>query len=182
MITLRKFKTDDLALFWDIAYSDPNAEWTKWNGPYFKDILPTREEFINKIGPENYVNNSNRRLVIMNDQIIGAVSAYFEDGQLQSWLEAGIVIYRQNIWQQGVGSTAFKMWLAALFQQYPNLPHIGLTTWSGNKAMMRVSDKIGLKLEGQIRQVRWWQGKYWDSMKYGILREEMTALSSFGKM
>ncbi len=40
MIKLRQFKTEDLALFWETAYSDPQAEWTKWNGPYFKDVLP----------------------------------------------------------------------------------------------------------------------------------------------
>jgi RimJ/RimL family protein N-acetyltransferase len=74
------------------------------------------------------------------------------------------------------------MWLEILFEQYDSLPHIGLTTWSGNKAMMRVSEKLGLKLEGQIRQVRWWQGQYWDSMKYGILRNEMTPISPSGKI
>ena len=42
MIKLRQFKTEDLALFWETAYSDPQAEWTKWNGPYFKDVLPKR--------------------------------------------------------------------------------------------------------------------------------------------
>ena len=50
------------------------------------------------------------------------------------------------------------------------------------QAMMRVSEKLGLKLEGQIRQVRWWQGQYWDSMKYGILRNEMTPISPSGKI
>lgn len=47
---------------------------------------------------------------------------------------------------------------------------------------MRVSEKLGLKLEGQIRQVRWWQGQYWDSMKYGILRNEVTPISPSGKI
>ncbi|QEA58627.1 GNAT family N-acetyltransferase [Leuconostoc koreense] len=154
MIELRQFKTEDLALFWEVAYSDPQAEWTKWNGPYFKDVLPTKENFINSIGPERFVNNMNRRIILVDGQMIGAVSAYFEDGQLKSWLEVGIVIYQQATWRQGIGTCALSMWLKILFDQYGSLPHIGLTTWSGNKAMMRVSEKLGLKLEGRIRQVR----------------------------
>ncbi|MGR8824532.1 GNAT family N-acetyltransferase [Leuconostoc mesenteroides] len=182
MIKLRQFKTEDLALFWETAYSDPQAEWTKWNGPYFKNVLPKKDDFINNIGPERFVNNMNRRVILYDGQIIGDVSAYFEDGQLKSWLEVGIVIYQQATWQQGIGTRALGMWLEILFEQYDSLPHIGLTTWSGNKAMMRVSEKLGLKLEGQIRQVRWWQGQYWDSMKYGILRNEMTPISPSGKI
>ena len=52
------------------------------------------------------------------------------------------------------------------------LEHIGMTTWSGNGAMMAVAEKLGFLKEGQIRKVRYYQGQDYDSMKYGILREE----------
>jgi len=52
------------------------------------------------------------------------------------------------------------------------LPHIGLTTWSGNQRMMHLATAIGLNLEGRIPQVRYWQGQYYDSVKYGILRSD----------
>lgn len=39
--------------------------------------------------------------------------------------------------------------------------------------MMRLGEKSGLKLEGQIRKVRYWQETWYDSIKYGILREEL---------
>jgi RimJ/RimL family protein N-acetyltransferase len=29
-----------------------------------------------------------------------------------------------------------------------------------------------MQKEAQVRQVRYWQNRYWDSVKYGILREE----------
>lgn len=60
------------------------------------------------------------------------------------------------------------MWIDHLFDDVTDLPHIGFTTWSGNKRMMQ----LGMKLEGQIRQVRFWQGEYYDSVKYGVLRSE----------
>lgn len=61
----------------------------------------------------------------------------------------------------------------APFETYPKIQHIGFTTWSGNQGMMRLGEKSGLKLEGQIRKVRYWQETWYDSIKYGILREEL---------
>ena len=59
-----------------------------------------------------------------------------------------------------------------IFQETDALEHIGMTTWNGNGAMMAVAEKLGFLKEGQIRKVRYYQGHYYDSMKYGILREE----------
>ena len=41
--------------------------------------------------------------------------------------------------------------------------------------MMVVAEKLGFLKEGQIRKVRYYQGQYYDSVKYGILREEWAA-------
>ncbi len=38
--------------------------------------------------------------------------------------------------------------------------------------MMHVAEKIGMKQEARIRQVRFYEGKYYDSVQYGILRDE----------
>lgn len=38
--------------------------------------------------------------------------------------------------------------------------------------MLALAESLGLKKEAEIRQVRYWQGKYWNSIKYGILRSE----------
>lgn len=54
----------------------------------------------------------------------------------------------------------------------PHLKHVGLTTWSGNQGMIHVAKKLGLKKEAQIRQVRYWHGIYYDSLEFGILRDE----------
>ncbi len=38
--------------------------------------------------------------------------------------------------------------------------------------MIKLGEKLGFTKEAQIRQVRFWQNKYWDSIKYGVLRDE----------
>lgn len=52
---------------------------------------------------------------------------------------------------------------------------MGLTTWSGNPGMMRLSEKLGMTQEARIRKVRYYKGIYYDSIKYGILRDEFFA-------
>lgn len=39
--------------------------------------------------------------------------------------------------------------------------------------MMRLGERSGMQLEGRIRKVRYWQGEYYDSIKYGLLRTEI---------
>lgn len=48
-----------------------------------------------------------------------------------------------------------------------------MTTWNGKGEMIAVAKKLGFLKEGQIRKVRYYQGQYSGSVKYGILREEL---------
>lgn len=57
-------------------------------------------------------------------------------------------------------------------QDYLELEHLVLTTWSGNLGMMKLAEKLRMKKEAHIPKVRYYQGKYFDSIKYGILRED----------
>ncbi|WP_233340825.1 GNAT family N-acetyltransferase [Streptococcus sp. 121] len=96
---------------------------------------------------------------------------YWEDEKTR-WLEIGIVIYDENYWGKGFGTQALREWISDTFDTFDMIEHIGLTTWSGNERMMKSSEKLGLKQEARIRKVRYWQGVYYDSVKYGVLREE----------
>ena len=69
-----------------------------------------------------------------------------------------------------------KEWFDICFKEHPEIARLGLTTWSGNYGMIKLSEKIGLKLEAKIRKVRYYNGVYYDSVKYGILREEFNKL------
>jgi len=41
--------------------------------------------------------------------------------------------------------------------------------------MIGLAKSVGMKQEARVRQVRYYQDRYWDSVKYGILREEWQA-------
>lgn len=84
----------------------------------------------------------------------------------------GIDIFEKKYWSSGIGFKAFKIWITESFKEYPELRSLSLTTWNGNPMMMKLSEKLGLKKEAQRRKVRYYKDYYFDSVSYGILREE----------
>lgn len=174
IVEIRTLKESELAEFWQVAYANPDAEWVKWNGPYFHDTLPKKSEFLGEIG-KKWADDPFHKVIIINGKIVGSVGAYFADGRLKRWLEVGIIVYAENNWGKHIGREALAQWITYLFKA-TNLPHIGFTTWSGNERMMHVGQALGMQLEGRIRKVRYWNNQYFDSIKYGVLRDEWLEL------
>lgn len=172
-VTLQTITETDLPTIWEKSYG-PTADlkWRDWNGPYFHDPLLTWEEFRTGWG-QAITLSPHAAAIFYQEELIGVINAHYEDEALGHWLEIGIVIYDSRYWNGGIGTAALKTWLTYLFDLHPDLPHIGFTTWSGNKRMMALGEKTGMLKEAQIRKVRFWQGQYFDSVKYGILREEL---------
>ncbi len=73
---------------------------------------------------------------------------------------------------KGNWQSSLLSWLQNQFDYFDYLPHIGFTTWSGNEGMQRLDEKCGMTKEAVIRKVRYLNGQYYDSVKYGVLREE----------
>lgn len=169
-LQIRSIKNEDLTELWEIAYNQ-SLEWMNWNGPYFNDPVYTLEEFLiyytTKVMPTD-----STAVIISDDRPIGLISYYWEDGELKQWLEFGLVIYQEEYWGKGIGTKVCKIWLDYLFEKYPYIQRIGFTTWSGNYRMIRLGEKLNMKKEAVIRKVRLWQGEYYDSVKFGILRSE----------
>ncbi|WP_281738624.1 GNAT family N-acetyltransferase [Enterococcus dispar] len=172
-ITIRNVTEIELQRLWEISYG-PKADltWKNFDGPYFNDPILSWEEYKEGFGCR-FLNDTNGGVIFFENEMVGVVTAYFEDGKLKRWLEFGIAIYHPHNWNKGIGSKAADLWIKHLFQRYPEIERVGYTTWSGNDRMMALGEKIGMKKEAQIRKVRYWQGQFWDSMKYGILREEV---------
>ncbi|MBF0714155.1 GNAT family N-acetyltransferase [Gemella sp. GH3] len=159
----------DIYRLWEIGFSRENMEWTKWNGPYFDDYkVYTYEQFKKEM---TFYRSSNNWGIFVDNQLVGMLFRYWECEKTR-WLEIGIVIYDENCWDKKVGRVALSLWIDKTFVDFTQIEHIGLTTWSGNIRMMRVSERLGMKQEACIRKVRYWEGVYYDSVKYGILREE----------
>lgn len=176
-VSLVKFDESLLVEVWKQGFREEKPEWKNWDGPYFEadyQKYDTAEAFLESKDAA-FLLKDRCKCILLDGQPVGMVSMAWEDRKTL-WAVIGITIYDQKYWNKGIGCKAIQLWIKEIFIQYPSLEHIGLTTWSGNPRMMKASEKIGFKKEAQIRKVRYWQNKYYDSVSYGILREEWNAL------
>ncbi len=174
MIKLRKLELDDLEdyKYWKL----PDHRYHLFNGPYFKKdskkIIEKQIEILKNDLVKRKTVLENKR-IISNEQneIIGEVSWYWKSKET-NWMEIGIVIFNEKYWKKGIGYLALKLWIDNLFKEYNEIIRLGITTWSGNYGMINLAQKLGMKKEAEYRKARIVDGEYFDSISYGILREE----------
>jgi GNAT superfamily N-acetyltransferase len=104
------------------------------------------------------------------DKPLGWVNRYGEESFPDTWM-VGIDICEDAYLNRGLGTEALGLWVGYLFSN-SQVHRIGLDTWSFNRRMMRVADKLGFAYEGAEREVIHWQGEWLDAVHYGMLRSE----------
>lgn len=173
-LIIRPVEEQDLLRLWELIYKEDAPEWKKWDAPYFPHQSMPYEQFIQS--STKLVGKDDFWVITVNQIVCGIVSYYFEDKQ-SKWLELGIVIHEAHNWGNGIGTKSLKLWVEHIFNTLPTV-RVGLTTWSGNERMIRVGEKLGMKMEARIRKVRYYEGNYYDSIRMGILREEWEVLKA----
>lgn len=84
---------------------------------------------------------------------------------------AGVGIGARALWGQGYGTEALQMVLRYGFVEL-NLRRISLTVFAYNQRAQRSYEKAGFRLEGRLRQAMGREGRRWDILYMGVLREE----------
>ncbi|MCO7126447.1 GNAT family N-acetyltransferase [Sporolactobacillus shoreicorticis] len=172
-----KLADKDDCIFW----RSPEQDWQKFDGPYYplktkEEIIESVDEQCEKIRTDSF-EIPRKNLAIADkksDKLIGQVSWYWESRET-NWLSAGIAIYNPEYWGHGRGYEAFGLWTDYLFQAMPEIVRVDLRTWSGNFGMMRLAEKLGYTKEACFRKARIVDGQYYDSIGYGVLRDEWDA-------
>jgi RimJ/RimL family protein N-acetyltransferase len=77
-------------------------------------------------------------------------------------------------WGQGYASEAARAMVRFAFQEL-ELHRIWGECVVDNTASQRVMERLGMRLEGHLREVRWMKGRWWDSLVYGLLVQEWLA-------
>ncbi len=160
------------------------ADYERWNVPDLKAWLfdaPYLGDSLDKVieGRRKWLAGERRppysRLEIetTGHRHIGSVSIYgrSEDPHMT---EAGIGIYEDELWNRGLGTEAFGLWVDYVFPAH-NLARLGVATWSGNPRMVRLAQKLGFVVEGRIRNGCEVNGRFYDRVKLGMLRSEWEA-------
>ncbi len=85
--------------------------------------------------------------------------------------EVGIVIGKKEYWNKGYGTDAMVAILNFAFNQM-NLHRVYLRVFEFNRRAIRSYQRCGFKKEGVLRDDRFSNGKYHDTIIMGILKEE----------
>lgn len=172
---IRDIQEKDLESY--IELINPNKLFHKFNGPYFKprsleEINDYTDEIRNNLKNSKLPQNFKKQIIDAdNENLVGEVNWYWKSEET-NWLEVGIVIYNDNYWGKGIGSTVLPMWINDIFEMFPEIIRVGLTTWSGNKRMIHLANKIGLVKEAEYKNARIVDNTYFDSISYGILKKD----------
>lgn len=180
-ILLRKISLADLDAYeyWKL----PQHKYHQLNGPYFRKKAPDEialeiEELRLALKTGHPDPLPDRRIISKADrEVLGEVNWYWKSEET-NWLEIGIVIFDEQNWGQGIGLRAMQRWIAQIFRERPELVRIGLTTWSGNAGMMKLAEKLGMQKEAHYRKARIVDGQFYDSISYGLLKEESAAFNT----
>lgn len=85
--------------------------------------------------------------------------------------EIGVMIGDKRYWSRGYGSDAVRT-LARFAFRAMNLHRVHLRTYEYNERGQAAFKKAGFQEEGRLRQHIWAEGRYWDVVLMGCLRDE----------
>lgn len=175
-ILIRDWQLADLGAY--AHWLQPGHLWQEFDGPYYpqmlaSDILAHINHLHKKISLADWTTPRHALIIADADTapLIGQLNRYWESKET-NWLSIGIVIYNPEKWSGGLGYEAFGLWTEYLFHEMPELVRLDARTWSGNQGMMHLAEKLGYQREAVFRKARIVKGAYYDSIGYGILREE----------
>lgn len=107
------------------------------------------------------------------DSLIGFVSLFDLFKHHGDSLVA-IALGERDYWGKGYGTDAMKIMLRYSFNEL-NLRSVGLIVFEYNARAIRSYEKLGFILEGRVRGAILREGRRWDWLYMGLLREEWIA-------
>jgi RimJ/RimL family protein N-acetyltransferase len=82
-----------------------------------------------------------------------------------------ITIGERGAWGRGLGTETAELMLGHAFERL-GLHRVGLSVFSFNTRAIRSYEKVGFRVEGRLRDAILRDGRYWDEIQMGILRDE----------
>ena len=175
-IVLRSWQEEDFARY--RRWHDGHFPWMDFNGPYYAQAtlqeIDARIEKWREASADDQSSLPLSAMVIADRKtnvLLGTVSSYWQS-QETNWLSLGLALYDESTWGKGLGYEALGLWSQLILDSKPELVRLDLRTWSGNIGMMKLAERLGYTLEARFRKARIVKGEYYDSLGYGVMREE----------
>lgn len=115
---------------------------------------------------------------LADDKLIGFMGMWFDLIHADLWM--GIGIGDREDWSKGYGTDAMKLCLQFAFREL-GAHRVTLALYEYNPRALRVYEKAGFRIEGRTRHDVQKEGRYYDSIWMGILREEWLQVQGDGR-
>lgn len=197
-VRLRDWRAEDLPVYEQWIMPPPEGgehEWQRTDGPFYPNFTAeSAQRWLGRLRARVEAQDwpALRDTAVIaeqgTDQFLGQVSWYHaeqptEDPGTGTYLlplhSIGISLYPPEFWSGGYGSEALRLWVDLIFRT-SSAHRVDLETWSGNRGMCRVAQKLGFQEEARIRQARIVGGVLHDRLIYGVLRSEWESARSAG--
>lgn len=166
-VVLRPAQLEQLDEIYALLTADD--AWTELNAPYLNYRFPSLETFAQTLFTQ-LCKGEIAQLIYVNHQPVGAVNFYWQNRRALQ-LEVGIALYDSSCWGKGIGRQALQMWITQLFMTQ-SVEQIGLTTWSGNLAMMRCAKRLGFILTERDQGACYYQHYHYDRLQYTLYQSQ----------
>jgi RimJ/RimL family protein N-acetyltransferase len=95
----------------------------------------------------------------------------------QTTADIGVAIADRTLRGKGIGTEVNMLLTRLVFEQY-NMHKVELWTRGDNPAAIRSAEKNGYKIEGRSKESVYFDGKFYDGIHMGLLRDEYEKLKS----
>jgi RimJ/RimL family protein N-acetyltransferase len=179
-VLLRALKRSDASLF--IRWSnDPEVIQYLWL------YLPATE-----IGEEQWIESYST--TIANNNIVFVIEAILDKETLSigycgfndihykdQEATLGIAIGEKDYWEKGYGTEAMALLVRYGFEQL-NFHRISSSIVEFNERSIGLHKRLGFQQDGRLREATYRNGRFWDYVLFGMLREEYNRLEALGKI
>lgn len=114
---------------------------------------------------------------LAEDKYIGFLALWMDLIHREAWV--GLGIGEREFWSKGYGSDMMKLCQQYVFAEL-GMERLSLGLHEYNPRALRSYEKCGFRLEGRTRQEIKREGKRYDALWMGILREEWLQMQSGG--
>ena len=151
-------------------FNDPDVRRTvRRNQPM---SLAAEEEFLRRASDSA----ANLPLAVMTrgeDRFIGLTGLHEIDDRSRH-AAFGLLIGDKSMWGRGYGTEVTRLVVEHAFRTM-NLNRVWLHVFEYNERGIRAYARVGFREEGRLRQHTFHDGRYWDVLTMGLLRDEWAA-------
>lgn len=144
--------------------------------PEWRRFLPLPEPYLKEHAVEHIEKILSRDreqhptwAVCIGPHVVGGVNMRFFAGHRIAEIGYGV---SRSYWGRGITVEALNAIISSAFDCYPQLVRVRARANTENLGSRRVMEKLGMSLEGQLRQDSFERGELHDDVVYGLLRDE----------